>query len=335
MAIHNGKIELIPFRTRMGRYREFLNQSKVFSRIDAIKSIHCIKTEGGTAEDYKISFLSEFTELVFSNNIDFKKLNIETDLYGYGPSELSFIRFEIECITEIRDEGDYKVYEADIIFNLNDNKWKTVKYEFIDDKNDDFSGRLSYDKYYNEFKFVDEDEEIFYKEFEERGKYRIILNDLFQYLDFAGANFYNKSFVQPEIIGYDYENFLRNASGKYKDKNWQINRGDFMYVDEVDETLKPSNTNDLTSDQLFNYALHTYYQEYRFYQLTDDIFKVVEYLDILISKKYPMAFLTKAILHIDGVTVFKDLAEAKQLLKEAYNLGLTTPSLLVWNENKL
>lgn len=317
------KIELRPFQTQMARYREFLNQSKTFRRIDIIKAIYLIKTEGFTVEDNKNFFLSEFTELIFSNGLNFKQISVESDFYGRYLFTLNFIRFEIENITEI--EG---IYSADVIFNLKGGRKKTLKYEYFDE--------LSFDRYYDEFKFVDGDEEIFYREsYEEKGNYRIILNDLFLYLDFVGSNFYNKSFVQPEIRGYDYESFLRNENGTYEDKNWQIDKSDFIYVDATDEFVEPENINDLTDNQLFNYALSTYYQEHNAYQLPDKIFKVIEYLDMLIEKKYPMAFLTKAILHIDGKIVFKDLFETRQLLKKAYSLGLFTPSLLIWNENRL
>lgn len=146
------KIELRPFQTQMERYREFLNQSKTFGRIDTIKAIHFIKTEGFTVEYNKNFFLSELTELIFSNGLDFKQISVESDLYGWDPSTLNFIRFEIENITEIEYGGDYKIYSADVIFNLKGSRKKTLKYEYFDE--------LSFDKYYDEFKFVDGDEEI-------------------------------------------------------------------------------------------------------------------------------------------------------------------------------
>jgi len=116
----NSKLELREFANLMSRYSEFLNQSKFLKKIDVIESLHMIKTEGGTVDDYKLFFISEFTKLIFSNGLTFKDLDIDNDYYDYGPLEANSVWFDIKNI-------------ANVIFTLKDKTKKSLKYEFYDD----------------------------------------------------------------------------------------------------------------------------------------------------------------------------------------------------------
>ena len=326
-------MELREFSNLMIRYSEFLNQSKVFRKIDVIDSLKMIKVKGGTADDSKIFFLTSFTQLIFSNGLTFKDLKIENDYYDYGPLEANSIWFDIENIKETKDGGDYKVYEADIIFTLKDESKKFFKYEFYDNTIEEF------DKWFKEFMFIDfaRDAEPYpyYESYKPKAKYRIVLNDLFQYLDFIGKNFYNKVFIEWDFLGYNYKSLLTNNYGKYFDSSWQIDKKNFTYVDEVEKNDEIAIVDSMTDDALFSYALNLYYKEYSNFELKENIFKVVKYLDKLINNDYAMAYLVKALLHLDGKIVLRDIEEAKKLLHTAYDLGLYTPTILIWNENNL
>ena len=331
-----NKLELKVLDTNMMKYREFLNQSKVFKKSDVINGLYMINTEAGTTEANKIFFLAEFTKLIFSNGLTFKDLDIETEYYGFGPSRIDHISFDIENINEIKDGGDYKIYNSDVVFTLKDKTKKSFKYEFYDDMID----KLKED--YKKFKFtgyLGYIKKCLYSDFNEsNGKYRIILNDLFQYLDFVGENFYNKVFVKRKYFSgleYDYNFFLIGNNGEYKDLSWQIDRSNFIYIDEIEKNKDINIIDSMSDDELFIYALNLYYKECSEFELNEKIFKVIKYLDKLIDKNYGMAYIVKAMLCIDGKIILKDYEEAKILLKKAYNLGLCTPSMLVWNENEL
>lgn len=327
----NTKLELREYSTLMSRYSEFLNQSKVFRKIDVINSLNVIKVEGGTVDDCKIFFLTSFTELIFSNGLTFKDLDIDNDYYGYGPSEANSIWFDIENIKETKDGGDYRVFEAEVVFTLKDKSKKTLKYEFYDDTIDEFN------KWYKAFEFIDGYEEIYpyYVSYKPKAKYRIVLNDLFQYLDFVGKHFYNKEFIKWNFLRYNFESLLTNDYGEYEDKSWQIDKKNFQYVDEMEKRNDIDIIDNMTNNELFVYAINLYYKEYSNYKLKDKIFKVVKYLDKLVDNNYPMAYLVKGLLHLDGKIVLRDLSAANFYLHKAYDLGLQTPTLLIWNENDL
>ncbi|WP_457744759.1 hypothetical protein [Sulfurimonas sp.] len=331
-----NQLKLKTFNTDMMRFREFLNQSKFFKKIDVIDSLYMIDTKAGSVEDNKLFFLAEFTKLIFSNGLTFKDFDIETDYYGFAPSHIDYISFDIENVNKIRDGIDYKIYECDVVFTLKDKTKKSLKYEFYNNRIDEFK------EDYKKFKFVNysgyTEKCLYFNSYETDKKYRIILNDLFQYLEFVGKEFYNKNFIRRKLLSnlsYEYEIFLIDGA-RYEDLNWQINKNDFIYVDEIDK-IKEINVidNNISDDELFIYTLNLYYKEYNSIKHKDNIFKVIKYLDILIEKEYGMAYIVKAILHIDGKIVLKDYNEAKILLRKAYNLGFYTPSMLVWNENKL
>jgi len=329
----NSKLELREFTNLMSRYSEFLNQSKFFKKIDVIESLHMIKTEGGTVDDYKLFFISEFTKLIFSNGLTFKDLDIDNDYYGYGPLEANSVWFDIENIKEINDGGDYKVFEANVIFTLKDKTKKSLKYEFYDDTIEEF------DKWFKEFVFIDYERDAepypYFKSYKPKGKYRIVLNDLFQYLDFIGKHFYNKEFIKWNFLRYNYESLLTDDYGGYIDISWQIDKRNFTYVEEIEKKDDIEIIDSITDDELFAYALNLYYKEYSNFALKEKIFKVVKYLDKLIDNNYAMAYLVKALLYLDGKIVLKDIEKAKKLLHTAYDLGLHTPTILIWNENNL
>lgn len=304
-----SKLELKTFDTNMTRFKEFLNQSKVFKRNDVLQSLYMIKVEAGTVDDNKLFFLTQFTELIFSNGLTFKDLDIDNDYYDYGPLEANFVWFDIDNIIETKDGGDYKIYEADVIFTLKDKTKKSLKYEFYDNT------IVEFDKWYNDFQFIDYERDAepypYFESYKPKGKYRIILNDLFQYLDFIGKNFYNKTFIKWNFLKYNYESLLVDNYGGYENLSWQIDKKNFAYT------------------------LNLYYKEYNGFELKEKIFKVIKYLDKLIEKNYGMAYIVKAMLYIDGKIILKDYEEAKILLKKAYNLGVYSPSILIWNVNSL
>lgn len=329
----NSKLELREFANLMSRYSEFLNQSKFFKKINVIESLHMIKTKSGTIDDNKLFFISEFTKLIFSNDLTFKDLDIDNDYYDYGPLEANSVWFNIENIKEIKDGGDYKVFEADVIFTLKDKMKKSLKYEFYDDTIEKF------DKWFKEFVFIDYERDAepypYFESYKPKGKYRIVLNDLFQYLDFVGKHFYNKEFIKWNFLRYNYESLLTDDYGEYIDTSWQIDKKNFTYVEKIEKSDDIEIIGSMTDDELFVYALNLYYNEYSNFELKDKIFKVVKYLNKLMSNNYPMAYLVKALLYLDGKIVLKDIEEAKKLLHKAYDLGLHTPTILIWNENNL
>ena len=328
-----SKLELKTFDTNMIKFKGFLDQSKIFKKNDMFEGLYIINTKAGSIEDEKIFFLTEFTKLIFSNGLTFKDLKIDNDYYDYGPLEVNFVWFDIDNIKEIKDGGDYKVYEADVIFTLKDKTKKILKYEFYDNRIEEL------DKSYKKFQFIDYEREaepyLYSESYKLKGKYRIILNDLFQYLDFIGKNFYNKNFIQWDFLRYNYESLLTNDYGEYKDLSWQVYKNNFTYVDKIAQNKEVDILDNISDDELFIYTLKLYYKEYNNFELKEKIFKVTQYLDELIEKKYGMAYIVKAILYIDGKIILKDYEEAKILLKEAYQLGLYTPSMMVWNENRL
>ena len=329
----NESMELHNFSENMERYREFLSQSKVFQKKDVIDSINMIKTKGGTVSDYKIFFLTTFTNIIFSNGLKLKDLEIDREYYGYGPSEVSLIWFDIENIKKMKDGGDYKIFEADVIFTLRDKTKKILKYEFYDDTVAEF------DKWFKKFEFIDEvctsDPFPYFQSYKPKAKYRIVLNDLFQYLDFVAKHFYNKKFIDLNFLRYDFDSLLTNNYGTYIDDSWQIDKNNFTYVDKIEKNQNTNSIDTMTDNELFNYALNLYYKESNNFNVDNKIFNVVNYLDTLIKKDYAMAYLVKALLYLDGKIVTKDVIEAKKLLRKAYDLGLYKPSILIWNENKL
>lgn len=326
------KIELKKHSTLMSKYSEFLNQSKVLKKSDVINSLHMIETKGGAVDSFKLSYLLQFTKLIFSNGLTFKDLHIENDYYDYGPFKAESIWFDIENITETIDYGDYKVFEADVVFTLKDKSKKSLKYEFRDDTIEKF------DKKYKAFIFKDYERDAepyyYFDSYQPKAKYRIVLNDLFQYLDFIGKHFYNKKFIEWD----DCKNLLTNDYGEYFDKSWQIDKKNFKYVDKIEKKEDIDIIDSMTDNELFVYALDLYYKEYinfELFELKEKIFKVVKYLDRLIGNNYPMAYLVKGLLHLDGKIVLRDLSMANFYLHKAYDLGLQTPTLLIWNENDL
>jgi len=329
----NEKMELRLFSSNMERYREFLNQSKVFKRKDVIDSLNMVNIEGGTVDDYKIFFLTTFTNLIYSNDLELKDLEIDSNYYGYGPSEAKSIWFDIDNIKEVKDGIDYKIFEADVVFTLKDKTKKTLKYEFYDDTVDEFT------KWFKKFEFIDEvgfaEPFPYVESYNPKAKYRIVLNDLFQYLDFVGKHFYNKKFIKWGFLKYDFDSLLNDDYGLYVDISWQIDKKNFSYVDEIEKNDSIDVIDSMTDNELFVFAINLYYKEYNSLELDERIFKTIRYLDKLIEKKYPMAYLVKALLHLDGKIAVKDTNEAKRLLRKAYELGLYKPSILIWNENKL
>lgn len=328
---NNVKLELREFSTLMDRYKEFLNQSKLFKRIEVLDSLHIIKTEGGTVDDYKLFFLSEFSKLIFNNGLTFKDLEIQTDLYGYGPSTANLIVFNIQNIKEIKDGIDYKVYEADVIFTLKDKSKKTLKYQFYDDTIEEFH------IWSKKFTYIDdlEDSYPYYESSKPKNTFIMVLNDLFKHLDFVGKHFYNKEFIKWNFLRYDFESLLTNDYGEYIDKSWQIDKKNFTYVEEIEKIDDINIIDSMTDDELFIYALNLYYKEYNNFELKQKVFQVVKYLDKLINNNYPMAHLVKGLLYLDGKIVLKDLSASNYHLHKAYDLGIQTPTLLIWNENDL
>ena len=262
-----------------------------------------------------------------------KDLEIDREYYGYGPSEVSLIWFDIENIKKMKDGGDYKIFEADVIFTLRDKTKKILKYEFYDDTVAEF------DKWFKKFEFIDEvctsDPFPYFESYKPKAKYRIVLNDLFQYLEFLAKHFYNKKFIDLNFLRYDFDSLLTNNYGTYIDDSWQIDKNNFTYVDKIEKNQNTNSIDTMTDNELFNYALNLYYKESNNFNVDNKIFNVVNYLDTLIKKDYAMAYLVKALLYLDGKIVTKDVIEAKKLLRKAYDLGLYKPSILIWNENKL
>ncbi len=330
---NKNKLELVNFDTNMSRFREFLNQSKVFNKLDIVDRFQAIKVNNDS-EDHKLFFLSQFSKLLLSNNYTFSDLDINTEYYGYGPSNADSIWFDVENINETKDGVDYKVYEADIVFTLKDKSKLILKYEFFDDTIEQF------DKCYDKFCFIDfeRDSEPYYYNDSHRnnGKYRIVLNDLYQYIDFIGKNYFNKSFFKVKWLifpQYEYESLLHYS--QFTDMNWQIDSTNFEYLDDIVNDKELEIIDSMSNDELFIYLLKIYYKEYPTFDMKPKIFKVIKYLNKLIEDNYPMAFIVKALLHLDGKIVLKDYEEAKILLKKAYSLGLNSPSMLIWNENNL
>lgn len=335
----NEKMELVDFSTNMNRYKEFLNQSKFINKESIIFSLKLIKTENSSVDHHKMSFLIEFTNLIFSNGLTFEDLKIETDDYLFEGFSVDSIYFNIENLKKIH-QSDFDEFEADIVFTLKDNKKKVLKHTFYDYRDID-----TFNKWFKKFKYINhnviDSEGCDYKRSNKnKSEYRIILNDLYQHINFISENYYNKSFGKyKEVIfkNYDYRSLLINEYSAYIDDSWQTNKRNFSYVGEGDVKKKEKviDFNNMSDSELFKYTLDLYYEECNRFYIKPKIFKVIKYLDKLIEKKYPMAYLVKALLHLDGEIAIKDTVEAKRLLRKAYHLGLYKPSILVWNENKL
>lgn len=352
-------LKLINFSTHMVRWREFLNQSEYHKKSIAISSISAIDATDDI-ESSKIYYLQTFTELILENNLSFSDLDITTDYYDYGPLEAKSIWFDIGKIVKTKDGSDYKVFEADIVFTLSDKSKKSLKWEFFDNTIEEF------DRDYNQFQYIDVERDAkpykYIESYNKGGKYRIVLNDLFQYIEFVGRNYLNKTFIENSFLHYKFETAFEdikcihnkwlideNYVFKYVDddnkdlakRTEELEKSEFESIDKlskdeiIDEISVTKEELLVTSDELFKYCLFLYYKEYSSYKLKEKIFKVSEYLDVLITNRYPLAYIVKAILHLDGKVVLKDTEEAKRLLREAYNLGLQTPSMMIWNENGL
>lgn len=316
--IKSQEISLIKFRTQLERYREFLNQSKEFEKLEVIKSLKLIQAEPQSIEDTKIFYLSQISELIFTNNLYFEDLFIEEDYFD----SIKYIYFKFKNKRKISDGGDYKEYEIDVIFMSKDKKEIVLKYNYFDNSLEEILER------YAEFEYNTTP----YYQWAEKDSYRIILNDLQFYLDYVGKKYYNKSFIPNRKI----EKLLTEPYGEFCDNNWQISKNNFTYVEKYSETKKQKELENMLDNELLEYSLNILYDTFRFlYRENNNRFEAVKIIDSLIEKKYPLAYLVKAILLIDGEFVLKDYCEAKSLLKEAYNLGLYSPAILVWNENSL
>ncbi|MDY0180050.1 hypothetical protein [Aliarcobacter skirrowii] len=319
--IKSQEISLIKFGSQLERYEGFLNQSKEFEKLEVIESLKLIQTEPQAIEDTKIFYLSEISELIFTNNLSFEDLFIEEDYFD----SIKYIYFKFKNKKKISDGGDYKKYEIDVIFMSKDKEEIVLKYEYFDNSLEELLEK------YKEFEYMSFDS-ISYYESLKKDSYRIILNDLQSYLDYVGKEYYNKNFISNNKI----EKLLTEPYGEFYDNNWQISKKNFTYVEKYSETKKQKELENMLDNELLEYSLSILYDTFRFlYRENNNRFEAVKIIDSLIEKKYPLAYLVKAILLIDGEFVLKDYSEAKSLLKEAYNLGLCSPAILVWNENNL
>lgn len=319
--IKSQEISLIKFGSQLERYEGFLNQSKEFEKLEVIESLKLIQTEPQAIEDTKIFYLSEISELIFTNNLSFEDLFIEEDYFD----SIKYIYFKFKNKKKISDGGDYKKYEIDVIFMSKDKEEIVLKYKYFDNSLEELLEK------YKEFEYMSFDS-ISYYESLKKDSYRIILNDLQSYLDYVGKEYYNKNFISNNKI----EKLLTEPYGEFYDNNWQISKKNFTYVEKYSETKKQKELENMLDNELLEYSLSILYDTFRFlYRENNNRFEAVKIIDSLIEKKYPLAYLVKAILLIDGEFVLKDYSEAKSLLKEAYNLGLCSPAILVWNENNL
>lgn len=346
-------IKLIKFNTQMSRWSGFLNQSKYINKFDILSNVFYLEREEDSVEDWKIFFIETFTKLLLKNGYSISDMLIDGTVYGRVPSKVNYIWFDIQNEVIVKDEWNLKVRNADVFFRLKGHTDIILKWEFYNDNLEKFR------EYFNKFIFTDLESNESYKYndcFVKKAEFRIVLNDLVQYAEFIGKNFLNMTFTE-KPYNFDYTSIFNKS--EYVDKNWQIDKGKlFSYqnltnknknIKELDREIfyeyKSLNIKDLTerlsnetNEEIFAYCYNKYFDgwyDYNEPSIIETTFTIVEQLDILIERKFPLAFIFKSLLHLDGKIVLKDISEAKRLLKEAYSLGLQTPSMMIWNENNL
>jgi hypothetical protein len=342
-CLEDYKLSLINFENNMSRYHKFISQNKTIDKRDVISSLDLISSNDNIEENKKI-FLRVFANLIISNGYNFDDFLIENDTtYEEGSSEYKSINFELANIRIVDNpESDIVVKEADIKFTLSNNKHIVLQYVYHDNWLEELI------KEYPLYIYVNcRDGNKIYKyctNYYHDNKFRILLNDLFQYLEFIGENYYNIEFSKDAFWGTDDNNtLLKHCS--FIDLDWQINDTDIKYAENVDSDILNEidikdllNNDEIEDEYLFNYCYEFYNKRIRYYsnnRINKEAFLIIDILDKLIQNNHPMACILKSLLYLDGKLILKDTSDAKQLLKKAYELGVKNPTLRICNENNL
>jgi len=299
--------------------------------------------------DIKISTITEIAYAILWNGYKFSDLKINYGVYGAGPRTHKVICFDIENVILEKADPEYldNEYSASLIFESQGGENIVIKYNYSGENNciDNLK------KYFEHFEYKDFDESVKYSESTYGKQYCISLDDLGEYIEFVGENFYNKSFFK----SYKYQTLFEDLN--IIDEQWHPKKATTFFYETTDAKLlkeledgkrelynSMNEYDDFIFGQMiekkdylsmYEYCYNMYFWKINSLNPTMDnkIFNVIKLIDKLIEVQYPMAFIFKAILHLDGILVLKDYEESKRLLKNAYNLGRERPSLMIWNEN--
>lgn len=349
MNIFDNK-KLRVFNTHMSRWREFLNPSGFIDKEQVLSNLHLyFDIEKDSIEDIKISTITEIAYVILWSGHKFSDFKIQYGVYGSGPRTHKVICFDIKNVSLEKSDPEYiaNEYSASLIFESRNGEEIVINYKYLGQYN-----CIDYlQKYFDQFEYVDYDESVKYSNSTYGKQYCISLDDLGEYLEFVGKNFYNKSFYK----SYKYEKLFEDLN--IIDPKWHPEQSTTFFYETTDVKLKEeleegrrelvksmNEYSDFEFNQMiekkdylsmYEYCYSMYFSKINSLEpLSDDkIFNIVNVIDKLIEIQYPMAFIFKAILHLDGFLVLKDYEESKRLLKIAYSLGRERPSLMIWNEN--